>query len=108
MTSEELAKEILNAVLAVQQRILTVGKEQYARGDQQQFEGMSLQEIAKYAREEAEDLIAYGVMLRIKTQALIEALDLAFSNSIEPKGKHAKPRGFFEEPDRSNSPEESV
>ncbi|MER5643986.1 hypothetical protein [Streptosporangium sp. NPDC002524] len=78
MTSEELANEIMAAVVAVQDRILSVGRAQYEEGANQQFERQSLQEIVQYALEEVEDGIAYNVMLRYKLTRLKAALDLAF------------------------------
>lgn len=94
MTSEELANEVMAAVVAVQARILGVGKEQYDEGSQQKFERMSLQEIAQYAKEEVEDGIAYNVMLRYKLNNLIKALDQAFAdsnNNDTRQARHGRP-----------------
>ncbi|MEU4726483.1 hypothetical protein AB0G06_43385 [Nonomuraea dietziae] len=91
MTSEELAKEIASAVLAVQARILGVGKEQYDEGSQQKFELMSLHELIDYAMEEVEDGIAYNVMLRYKLTLLKKAVDQAFTGYSTNKARHAKP-----------------
>lgn len=90
MTSEELAQEIMNAVVAVQARILGVGKEQYDQGGEQQFERMSIRELIQYAREEVEDGIAYNVMLRWRLNQLEKALNSAFKGYQEPAGRHAK------------------
>ncbi|WP_431911613.1 hypothetical protein [Nonomuraea jabiensis] len=100
MTSEELAKEIMNAVVAVQGRILGVGKEQYDQGSEQKFESMSLQELIQYAREEVEDGIAYNVMLRYKLNQLEKAVEMAFNGYQAADGRHAKPAEIF--------PQESV
>ncbi|SFI79672.1 hypothetical protein SAMN05216275_10512 [Streptosporangium canum] len=91
MTSEELAQEIMSAVVAVQARILGVGKAQYDEGSQQKFELMSLQELVQYAMEEVEDGIAYNVMLRYKLTLLKEAVDQAFTGYATNTAKHAKP-----------------
>ncbi|MGS2646043.1 hypothetical protein [Streptosporangium sp. G12] len=79
MTSEELANEIMSAVIAVQNRILTVGRAQYEEGANQKFERQSVMEIVDYALEEVEDGIAYNVMLRYKLIHLKAALNKAFS-----------------------------
>ncbi|MER7208483.1 hypothetical protein ABT340_15535 [Streptosporangium sp. NPDC000239] len=79
MTSEELANEVMSAVMAVQSRIVGVGQEQYSLGSQQKFELMSLAEIIQYAREEIEDGIAYHVMLRYKLGLLDKAVAQAFA-----------------------------
>ncbi|MEO3862646.1 hypothetical protein [Acrocarpospora sp. B8E8] len=91
MTSEELADEVMAAVLAVQGRILGVGQEQYSQGDQQKFEWMSIKEIVQYAREEVEDGIAYNVMLRWKLNRLDAAIDAAFVGYATPPAPAEKP-----------------
>jgi hypothetical protein len=90
VTSEELAKEIMNAVVAVQGRILGVGKEQYDQGDEQKFERMSFRELIQYAREEVEDGIAYNVMLRWKLGQMEKALSAAYAGYEENPGRHVK------------------
>ncbi|GAA3536772.1 hypothetical protein GCM10022419_015730 [Nonomuraea rosea] len=90
MTSEELAKEVMTAVLAVQGRILSVGAQQYEEEHGQKFELMSLQEIIQYAMEEVEDGIAYNVMLRYKLRLLNEAIDKAFAGYASNRARHAK------------------
>ncbi|GII83351.1 hypothetical protein Ssi03_13410 [Sphaerisporangium siamense] len=92
MTSEELANEVMAAVVAVQGRILGVGQEQYDEGSQQKFELMSLQQLVDYAMEEAEDGIAYNVMLRYKLKQLKAAINQAFAGyTANAAARHAKP-----------------
>lgn len=80
----------MSSVVAVQARILSVGQAQYDEGDGQRFELMSASEVLQYAREEAEDLIAYGVMLRIKCVQLEEALNIMFAGYEKNRAaKHA-------------------
>jgi hypothetical protein len=98
MTSEELAKEVMNAVVAVQSRILGVGKEQYDRGSEQKFERMSFRELIQYAREEVEDGIAYNVMLRYKLGLMEKSLNAAFTGYEESAGQHVKPVDNFTPP----------
>lgn len=79
------------AVVAVQDRILTVGAAQYEEADGQKFELMSLQEIVQYAMEEVEDGIAYNVMLRYKLSNLKTALDASFSGYVANRAsRHGK------------------
>ncbi|MFI6319732.1 hypothetical protein ACIBG8_19515 [Nonomuraea sp. NPDC050556] len=91
MTSEDLAREIMSAVTAVQGRILSVGQQQYSEGSTQQFERMSLKELVSYAREEVEDGIAYNVMLRYKLNLLDQALDSAFRGYAAPTPAAGEP-----------------
>lgn len=99
MNSEQLAKEVMDAVVSVQARILGVGKEQYDEGDKQKFESMSLQEIITYAMEEVEDGIAYNVMLRYKLTQLRKAVDSAFTSYADNQARHAKPVPITQIPD---------
>jgi hypothetical protein len=91
MTSEELAKEVMAAVLAVQTRIIGVGAAQYEEEHGQKFELMSLQEIIQYAMEEVEDGIAYNVMLRYKLRLLNDAIEGAFAGYAANRARHARP-----------------
>ncbi|MEU4580008.1 hypothetical protein [Nonomuraea sp. NPDC023979] len=79
MTSEELAKAVETTVKAVKSRILTVGKEQYDKGDEQLFEQMTINELLNYAVEECDDQIAYAVMTRIRLVRLQRKLKKAFT-----------------------------
>ena len=62
---------------AAQERILGVGAEQYTEGDKQRFETMPLPELVEYCREEALDLINYGVMLTLRIETLADAVESA-------------------------------
>ncbi|MEV0823881.1 hypothetical protein [Nonomuraea rubra] len=77
MTSEELAAAIKTSVEAVQGRILGVGKDQYDYGDSQTFEKMMISDLIDWAIEEADDQIAYAVMLRIRLTRLKRVLKKA-------------------------------
>lgn len=79
MKSEELADDVKRvAIIAdAQARILGVGREQYTEGDEQQFETMPLQDLIEYAREEALDLINYGVMLTLRIERLAALVGIA-------------------------------
>ncbi|MGN9782822.1 hypothetical protein ACTMTF_15420 [Nonomuraea sp. ZG12] len=92
----------MSAVVAVQSRILGVGKEQYDEGSEQKFERMSLQEVIQYAREEVEDGIAYNVMLRYKLNLLEKAVEVAFNGYQAGAGKHSKPEQVAAEPPVDN------
>jgi hypothetical protein len=99
MTSEDLAGEVRRIVrdaddgqgdpddyLArerviqdAQARVRGVGAEQYTESDGQRFESMPLLGLIEYAREEALDLVNYGVMLAIRIERLAAAIDRAVS-----------------------------
>ncbi|MEU7830326.1 hypothetical protein [Nonomuraea sp. NPDC049129] len=104
MTSEDLAKEVMAAVVAVQSRILGVGKEQYDQGSEQKFERMSFRELIQYAREEVEDGIAYNVMLRYKLGLMEKALNAAFTGYEQDAGRHSKPEQVLVDPPVANAP----
>jgi len=72
--SDQVAEQI---IADAQSRILGVGAEQYAEGDQQKFETMALAELVEYAREETLDLINYGVMLTLRIERLAEMVRAA-------------------------------
>lgn len=91
MTSEEFAQEVARAVLAVQSRILGIGRSQYERDGRQQFEDMSPAQIVQFGMEEAEDLVAYATMLRIRLNEIKKAMELL---DQPPKGRHAAPDNF--------------
>jgi hypothetical protein len=76
MTSEELAAEVGLAIGRVQGRVLGVGRDQYDDGSGvQPFERKEPGEIIRWAIEEADDLIAYGVMLGIRLRALAAVVE---------------------------------
>ncbi|WP_043617240.1 hypothetical protein [Nonomuraea candida] len=104
MNSEQLAKEVLDAVLAVQGRILSVGAQQYEEEHGQKFELMSLQEIIQYAMEEVEDGIAYNVMLRYKLRLLKDAIESAFAGYATNKARHARPAQVVPDPTVTPAP----
>lgn len=91
MTSEDFANEVAAAVLAVRERILGIGREQYERNGRQQFEDMTPAQIVQFGLEEAEDLIAYAVMLRIRLNEVKKVMKLLDQPS---KGRHAAPGNF--------------
>jgi len=77
VTSEELADQVESAVRAARGRVLGVGREQYDDGSGvQRFETLPMHELAEWLIEEADDLIAYAVMLRIRASRLVEAARL--------------------------------
>ena len=75
MTPDELADEVASTIAACRARIMGTGAEQYSAGEVQQFELMTPEAILRAAMEEAEDLVAYGVMFRIRTQRVLDALE---------------------------------
>ena len=76
MTSEELAAEVASTIAACSRRLMGEGRSQYEISpDAQAFERMSPERILREAMEEAEDLICYGVMFRIRTQRVLDALE---------------------------------
>lgn len=74
MTSEELADDVQRIINECRSRILGVGKDQYDNGGTQKFEGMAVDELITWAREEAQDLIVYGAMLDIRLQRIQSVL----------------------------------
>jgi uncharacterized protein (UPF0264 family) len=74
MKSDELAIEISRVVSDAQARVLGVGAEQYERDGQQKFEAMPMWELVEYAREEALDLVNYGVMLTLRIERLADVM----------------------------------
>lgn len=79
MTSDQLAEAIETAVESVQGRIRGIGRDQYDYGDTQTFEKMSIADLLNWAMEEADDQIAYAVMLRIRLTRLKRELKKAFT-----------------------------
>jgi hypothetical protein len=75
MTSEQLAAEVEEIIQSSRERILGIGAEQYDDGTGvQKFERLSLSELAAWLLEEADDLIVYSTMLRIRAARLREGL----------------------------------
>ncbi len=77
MTSEELASAVEDAVRATRGRVLGVGREQYDDGSgTQRFETLAMPELAEWLIEEADDLIVYAVMLRLRAARFVAAAAL--------------------------------
>ncbi len=74
MTSEELAETVANTIQATTARILGVGAAQYDDGSgTQKFETLAPSELAEWLIEEADDLIVYAIMLRIRATRFADA-----------------------------------
>lgn len=77
MTSEQLADEVQQAIMACRHRVLGVGAHQYDDGSgTQKFETLPAAELASWLLEEADDLIVYAVMLRIRAARFAAAAAL--------------------------------
>jgi hypothetical protein len=77
MTSEQLADEVQQAIMACRHRVLGVGAHQYDDGSGvQKFETLPAAELASWLLEEADDLIVYAVMLRIRAAKFAAAAGL--------------------------------
>ena len=77
MTSEQLADAVEQAVRATRHRVLGVGADQYDDGSGvQKFERLAPSELAAWLLEEADDLIVYAVMLRIRSAKFAAAAAL--------------------------------
>jgi hypothetical protein len=77
MTSEQLADEVQRAIMACRDRVLGVGADQYDDGSgTQKFETLPAAELAAWLLEEADDLIVYAVMLRIRSAKFAAAAAL--------------------------------
>lgn len=77
MTIEELADQVQAAIDAARHRVLGVGAAQYDDGSGvQRFEMLPAAELAAWLLEEADDLIVYAVMLRIRAARFAAAAAL--------------------------------
>ena len=77
MTSEQLADAVQAAIGACRERVLGVGADQYDDGSgTQRFETLPDAELAAWLLEEADDLIVYAVMLRIRAAQFAAAAGL--------------------------------
>ena len=77
MTSEQLADAVDVAIGACRERVLGVGADQYDDGSGvQKFETLPATELAAWLLEEADDLIVYSVMLRIRAARFAAAAAL--------------------------------
>ena len=66
VSSEELASFTECLASMTSSRIRGVGNEQYSRGNGQQFEGMTSEELTEGLLEELADVVGYASMLAIK------------------------------------------
>lgn len=74
MTSEELAATVADTIRATTARVLGVGAAQYDDGSgTQKFETLPPVELAAWLIEEADDLIVYAIMLRIRAARFADA-----------------------------------
>ncbi|MFI9591018.1 hypothetical protein [Nonomuraea sp. NPDC052265] len=78
ITSDQLAEAVEDAIRAAKARVVGIGKLQYDEGDTQRFESMTIRELLQWASEEAEDLIVYGVMARIRIKRVERQLKKGF------------------------------
>jgi Uri superfamily endonuclease len=72
MTSEELEMEVAATIASCRDRIQGIGRAQYDHGTHQRFETKSPAELLVDLIEEAEDLIVYGVMVRIRARQILD------------------------------------
>lgn len=76
MTPQELSDAVAEVVADAQARVGpdSIGARQYhVEGQPQRFESMPFADLIEYVREEALDLVNYGVMLTIRIQRLKDA-----------------------------------
>jgi hypothetical protein len=74
VTSEELAQAVTDTIRATTSRVLGVGADQYDDGSgTQKFETLPPAELAAWLIEEADDLIVYAIMLRIRATRFADA-----------------------------------
>lgn len=75
MTSQEFADRTARLASLAQDRILTVGHDQYAlKSDTQRFEFYSLEELRRELADELADGVAYLTMVQIKADNIIREL----------------------------------
>lgn len=70
MTKEQLAAAINHTIQNVEERILTIGAEQYSNKDKQKIENKSIQEVLDEALAELDDCLAYTAFTRIRVARL--------------------------------------
>lgn len=70
MTTEELADAVEDFIVQAITRVKGVGDDQYSQGDTQKFEGMDIDELFIWAKEELYDVVNYSVMLGIRLDRL--------------------------------------
>lgn len=86
MTSDELAEEVERFVVHAVTRVKGTGDTQYSKGDEQQFEGMVLDELFKWAEEELVDTVNYSVMLAIRLRRLQSEMATAIKEVANARG----------------------
>lgn len=74
MTSEEFADSVTQLISHARSRVLGIGHHQYSKGDEQQFETMTLEQLLEWAEEEVVDTVNYVAMLHIRLGRIREAL----------------------------------
>lgn len=84
MTSEEFSKAITHQLQSLENRILTVGRNQYDLGTKQKIELKTVGEILDDSLEEIDDLLVYLSYTRIRVQKLRANLDLELLESQSP------------------------
>ena len=84
MKSAELATEVEKIVKEAQSRITGVGANQYAMGDLQKFETMSLDDLLEYMVEELLDQINYSVMNLLRLRWLQKAVTVIGHETVSP------------------------
>lgn len=70
MTSEELADQVEEFIVHAITRVKGTGDDQYSKGDTQNFEGLEVDELFKWAEEELADIVNYSVMLAIRLRRI--------------------------------------
>ena len=84
MKSQELATSVGEIVKEAQARITGIGATQYAMGDMQKFESMTMDDLLIYMEEELLDQINYSVMNLLRLRWLREALKVIAHESVSP------------------------
>jgi hypothetical protein len=84
VNSKALSEEVAKIVVEAQARITGIGAEQYARGDTQQFEHMTIGNLLEYMQEELLDQINYSVMNLLRLRWLQDAIGVIIHESVSP------------------------
>lgn len=84
MKSAELSTAVAEVVKEAQARIMGIGAEQYAEGDTQKFERMTLEGLLVYMEEELLDQINYSVMNILRLRWCKEAVKVIGHEAISP------------------------
>lgn len=76
MTSDDLAREVADAIRRTSTRVLGVGQAEYDDGTGvQKFERLPVADLVRWAQEESDDLIVYGTMLGIRLRRLAAVVE---------------------------------